>query len=81
MVAHRRRNQGGNGPHTFSGLTHPLLPYAKHKHWNLSILPFLLSALSQEYASFIAALLDIDCFCMFFHCFFNFTMFHKLVYH
>ena len=38
---HRRRNrggQGGHGPPTFSRLTHPLLHYAKQKHWNLSCL-------------------------------------------
>ena len=39
--SHRRRNrggQGGHGPPTFSRLTHPLLPYAKQKHWNLACL-------------------------------------------
>ena len=58
---------GGHGPPTFSRLTHPLLPYARQKTMNLSILPVynsLPSVLSQKHASFIAALLEIDCFCL-----------------
>ena len=52
---------------TFSRLTHPFLPCAKQK--NLADLPIcnsLLSALSHNYASFIAALFEIDYFLLHF---------------
>ena len=58
-------------------LTHPLLPCTKQNTINLSILPVcnsLLSFLSQKYASFIVALLEIDWFLPVVHrCFFIFT--------
>ena len=63
-------------PH-FSRLIHPLLPCAKQKTMNLSILAVcnsLPSVLSQKHASFIAAFLEIDCFLpVVHHCFFIFT--------
>ena len=58
---------------TISRLTHPLLPNAKH---NLLCLykPFW----GRNYAGFLA----IDIFLSVIHCcFFNFAMFHKLIYH
>ena len=61
---HRRRKRGGPGGPWPPRLTHPLLPCAKQKAMNLSILPVcnsLPSLLSQKHASFIAAFLEIDC--------------------
>ena len=79
---HRRRNWGAQGrghasPPLFQGWhTHFCLVLIK-KTMNLSILPVcnsLLSVLSQKHASFIAALLEIDCFLPVVHCcFFIFT--------
>ena len=83
LIGGRRGGVGGGAgpppppPPHFSRLTHPLLPCAKQKAMNLSILLVcnsLLSVLSQKYASFIAALFEIDCFLPVVHrCFLIFT--------